>query len=59
MKKRDYEKLYSKALKGGKEMLEHAALLDRLANENPDEDMAWKQRGLAFVLRDYYKRMFE
>lgn len=57
--KRDYEKLYSKALKVGTEMLEHAAKLDKAVLESKDINAVALQRTLAFVLRDYYKRMFE
>ena len=59
MKKIDYEKKFSKALKGGMEMLEHAQRLDSLANENPDLEKALQQRTVASILRGYYSKLFE
>lgn len=56
--KLDYKELYSKALKGGAEMLEHAYKLDKAADENPDTVEAVRQRLLACILRDYYTKMF-
>lgn len=59
MTKQELEQRYSKALAVGKEMLEHAYKLDKLADENPDEATAIQQRLVATLFRQYYARMFE
>ena len=59
MKKIDYEKKYSKALRAGLEMLQLAQHIDKLADQNPDVEKAIQQRVVANILRDYYSKMFE
>ena len=58
MEKINYKGLYSKALKGGAEMLDVAYRLDKLADENKDLEKAMQQRLLAAMLRDFYCKMF-
>ena len=58
MKKFDYENKWHKELKGGVKMLEHAARLDKMADNNTDLEKAIQQRCVADILRGYYKEMF-
>lgn len=59
MTKQELERAYSKALKGGMEMLEMAARLDALADETVTENETLLIKMIAMALRKRYEIMFE